>query len=106
MLTKDELLRLIATTVLSAAVFARAEEPDVSPAFIFDARYAASGVTPDLWAANEAIGLSALFALRTRPLIQDTDGDGMPDVYEIIHGLDPMRDDAGEDPDGDGRTNL
>ena len=104
--TKDELLRLIATTILSAAVFARAEEPDVSPAFVFDARYVASGVTPDLWAANEAIGISALFALRTQSLIQDTDGDGMPDLYESIHGLDPARDDAGEDPDGDGRTNL
>ena len=105
MLTKDELLRLIATTVLSAAVFARAEEPAVSPAFVFDARYAASGVTPELWAANEAIGLSALFALRTQPLLLDSDGDGLPDVYELALGLDPARDDAGEDPDGDGRTN-
>ena len=105
MLTKDELLRLIATTVLSAALLARAEEPDVSPAFVFDARYATSDVTPELWAANEAIGLSALFALRTQPLLLDSDGDGLPDAYELAHGLDPARDDAGEDPDGDGRTN-
>lgn len=35
----------------------------------------------------------------------DTDGDGMPDVYELAHGLDPAQNDANEDPDGDGRTN-
>ena len=106
MLTKDELLQLVAGCIVcSAAVFARAEEPDVSPTFVFDARYDASGVTPELWAANEAIGLSALFALRTQPLLFDSDGDGLPDVYELAHGLDPARDDAGEDPDGDGRTN-
>lgn len=84
----------------------RAADPDVSPAFCFDARYAASGVTPALWAANEAVGFSSLFALRTQRLIVDTDGDGMPDIYELAHGLDPSRNDAAEDFDGDGRTNL
>ena len=81
-------------------------DTSVSPAFVFDARYAASGVTPELWAANEAVGFSSLFALRTRRLIVDTDGDGMPDIYELAHGLDPSRNDAAEDSDGDGRTNL
>ena len=33
--------------------------------------------------------------------------DGMPDWWEILHGLDPFDPaDAGEDPDGDGVTNL
>jgi len=36
----------------------------------------------------------------------DSDGDGMPDSWEIEHGLDPLRDDADEDPDGDGLSNL
>ena len=36
----------------------------------------------------------------------DTDGDGMPDVWEEHYGLDPTRDDASEDADGDGVTNL
>ena len=94
----------IALLSLTAAVL-RAAEPDVSPAFSFDARYPASGVTPALWAANEACGLSSLFALRTRPLFTDTDGDGMPDFYESAHGLDPLRNDADGDLDGDGRTN-
>ncbi len=37
----------------------------------------------------------------------DDDGDGMDDIWEDKHGLDP-RDprDAGLDPDGDGKTNL
>jgi len=36
----------------------------------------------------------------------DTDGDGMPDFWEQIHGLDPVTDDAHDDKDGDGATNL
>ncbi len=36
----------------------------------------------------------------------DDDHDGMADAWEREHGLDPDRDDAGEDPDGDGYTNL
>lgn len=37
----------------------------------------------------------------------DDDNDGMSDTFETTHGLDPMNSaDAGEDADGDGRTNL
>ncbi|HVR35465.1 MAG TPA: thrombospondin type 3 repeat-containing protein, partial [Methylomirabilota bacterium] len=36
----------------------------------------------------------------------DSDGDGMPDAWEMAHGLDPMADDAGVDTDGNGLTNL
>ncbi len=36
----------------------------------------------------------------------DMDGDDMPDGWEQDHGLDPSRDDALEDPDEDGLTNL
>ncbi len=38
---------------------------------------------------------------------KDTDGDGMPDVWETEHGLNPNDpSDAGQDPDKDGLTNL
>jgi hypothetical protein len=36
----------------------------------------------------------------------DDDDDGMPDAWEITHGLDPLTDDSALDPDGDGHTNL
>ncbi|MCB9685884.1 MAG: right-handed parallel beta-helix repeat-containing protein [Alphaproteobacteria bacterium] len=36
----------------------------------------------------------------------DSDGDGMPDTWEIENGLDPATANAGGDPDGDGVANL
>jgi len=36
----------------------------------------------------------------------DSDGDGMPDDWENRFGLDPFVEDAGDDPDGDGVTNI
>lgn len=38
--------------------------------------------------------------------IADSDGDGMPDVWEYYRGLDVAVNDAAADPDGDGLTNL
>ncbi|MBL9173101.1 MAG: hypothetical protein JNL10_06170, partial [Verrucomicrobiales bacterium] len=35
----------------------------------------------------------------------DTDGDGMPDAWELAHGLDPQESDADLDSDGDGYSN-
>lgn len=39
-------------------------------------------------------------------LPRDADADGMGDAWESEQGLDPERDDADEDPDEDGYTNL
>jgi hypothetical protein len=36
----------------------------------------------------------------------DSDRDGMPDWWETQYGLNPLVDDASEDTDGDGYTNL
>ncbi len=36
----------------------------------------------------------------------DADGDGLADGWEDAHGLDTTSDDSGDDPDGDGATNL
>jgi streptogramin lyase len=42
----------------------------------------------------------------TNPASADTDADRMPDGWEVSFGLDPLRDDASEDLDGDGWTNF
>ncbi|SVC42634.1 uncharacterized protein METZ01_LOCUS295488, partial [marine metagenome] len=43
----------------------------------------------------------------TNPLVQDTDGDGMPDGWEVYFGLDPLLPtDGQEDMDGDGLPNA
>ncbi|NHJ49628.1 MAG: hypothetical protein FK733_17695 [Asgard group archaeon] len=42
----------------------------------------------------------------TDPNDPDTDGDLMPDDYEVDNSLDPLVDDAGDDEDFDGLTNL
>jgi hypothetical protein len=36
----------------------------------------------------------------------DDDNDGMPDAWELLYGLDPLKDDAAEDPDGDKISNI
>lgn len=53
-------------------------------------------------------GLSAMeeFYLGTNPNNSDTDGDGMPDGWEVNNGLNPLVNDAYLDPDGDGRVNV
>ena len=42
----------------------------------------------------------------TDPDDADTDDDGMPDGFEILNKFDPLVDDALEDADSDGYSNL
>ena len=55
---------------------------------------------------NRGIG----WTIPVRPLgsgeIADSDGDGMPDAWELANGLNPFANDANGDADGDGISNL
>ena len=55
---------------------------------------------------NDPVNWIAAPATAGRLNFLDSDGDGMPDDWEITHGLDPKVNDASLDPDGDGLSNL
>ena len=49
---------------------------------------------------------SPVFATTTPVDAESGGGDGMPDYWEALHGLDPTLNDAGGDLDDDGLTNI
>jgi hypothetical protein len=91
--------------VFLCALNALASSEAVSPVFLFDASYLSSAPV-DYEVAQEASGLSTLFIAKTVDIAIDTDLDGLPDVWEVAHGLSPSIADANADPDHDGLTNL
>ncbi|MFX0205516.1 MAG: hypothetical protein ACFFDT_05980 [Candidatus Hodarchaeota archaeon] len=48
----------------------------------------------------------ATYGYQTHPWNPDSDFDGITDDWEITYSLDPLIDDANEDPDGDGWNNY
>ncbi len=55
---------------------------------------------------NDGVSNLQEFQSGTQLLHFDSDGDQIADGYERIHGLDPLVDDAMQDPDGDNVDNL
>ncbi len=53
---------------------------------------------------NDGVTNSDEFAHRIDPLNPDTDGDGMPDGWELSYNLNPKYDDSTDDDDIDGLT--
>ena len=58
------------------------------------------------YADPEPFAESAPFLIDTSTPRIDTDGDGMPDTYEVAVGLNRFVNDANDDADGDGLTNI
>src|SRR5205823_2863442 len=52
----------------------------------------------------DQVGGYPTLAAGTPPV--DSDHDGMPDAWEVAHGLNPNVDDSALDQDGDGYTNI
>ena len=97
---------VVAILIVLFGGFVAFADDAVSPVFTFDARYQASGVTPDAWVAYQAEGLSGRFAAATVARAADENGNGIPDEWESAYGLAGEDAAAEADPDGDGRTNL
>ena len=78
----------------------------VSSQFSLDLHYESSAAGVPDGEVTEVWGDSARWRLLTTTLAADCDGDGLPDVWERFYGLGEKYASAGEDPDGDGWTNL
>jgi hypothetical protein len=80
---------------------------ETSPACSDDEDWVDVGWPADVSGAGEVIALAAgdrVVADASIPI--DADHDGMGDGWEVANGLDPTRDDADEDPDRDGESNV
>ena len=68
------------------------------------------GATIVTFSATDGLGrtatATAIVTIVQPTSFADTDGDGMPDLFEVENQLDPNRDDANEDLDGDGLDNI
>lgn len=71
---------------------------------LYEYQHGTNPMINDVTGTHFALSLRFLFDTVGR--LPDSDGDGIPDLWENAHGLNYLVQDAGEDPDGDGRSNL
>ncbi len=104
--------------VMPGASLKAAASPDTDGDFILDRVEKISGcqnyrltdtdgddLSDSLEDANRN-GIHELGLNETSACSDDTDGDKIDDKWERDHGLDPLTDDADQDPDGDGLSNY
>lgn len=96
----------IAVVVFALAARCALAADAVSSQFSLDLHYESSATGFPDGEVTEVWGESVRWSLLTTTLAADWDGDSLPDVWERFYGLDERRASAGEDPDGDGWTNL
>lgn len=112
----DSVIGKLARNYQSIEIDYTDEDTDGMPLY-WEQQYCINGASPDYRAEADIDndGLSNLeeFAAGTQPNTcngsnssQDSDGDGMPDGWEVKFGLNPLVDDAQQDPDGDGIVNI
>lgn len=65
------------------------------------------GIDSGFWAGNYGTRHDAAYVKFFDSALElDADGDGLPDVWEIAHGLSTSSDNSSDDPDGDNLVNL
>ncbi|MBB1408640.1 InlB B-repeat-containing protein [Pseudoalteromonas sp. SG44-17] len=112
----DSVIGKLARNYQSIEIDYTDEDADGMPLY-WEQQYCINGASPDYRgeADIDNDGLSNLeeFAAGTQPNTcngsnssQDSDGDGMPDGWEVKFGLNPLVDDAQQDSDGDGIVNI
>jgi hypothetical protein len=96
--------RVLTPGVFRGGVFVTTDNPFDAP---FDLRVITTVLDESqLDDDNDTISNAQERALGTNPAHADTDGDGMPDAWEVTHNLNPLSNDASADVDSDGFTNL
>lgn len=99
-------VKAIVGLVLCCAAEVVSAADAVSSRFALDLHYESSGEKFPGEDGTEVFGLSSRWTAQTAIWKVDSDGDGLPDEWEKLYGLDSTRRNANEDADGDGWTNI
>lgn len=99
-------VKVIVGLALCCAVGVLSAADAVSSRFALDLHYESSGEKFPGEEGTEVFGLSSRWTAQTAIWKVDSDGDGLPDEWEKLYGLDSTRRNANEDADGDGWTNI
>ena len=98
----DEIIEVFGVTNFDGEFVEVVDDGDSGNYIVFEGL---SGSTLTI-TGNDSAGGPGIAGFQIVRSTTDTDGDGMPDVWEEANGLDAETDDAALDKDNDGSTNL